>query len=69
MGDGYDMYGARHILQNNIENLTDSQLERLDTLDEKAIEILDDYHDEETRDVWSLRQCVELAHQKSELFA
>lgn len=68
-GDSHLMYGAREVLQNNIENLTDSQLEKLDTLDEKAIELLDNYHGEETRDVWNLRNCVQLAHQKAELFA
>ena len=69
MGDGYEMYGARHILQNNIVQLDDEQLEKLNDLDDAAIELLDNYHGEETRDAWSLRQCVELAHQKAELFA
>jgi hypothetical protein len=63
------MFGTRDILQNNIENLTDSQLERLDILDEKAIELLDNYHGIETSDVLNLRDCVELAHQKEGLFA
>lgn len=70
--DSYEMYGARKILQGEIENLTDSQLERLDVLDEQAMELEDNYHGDGDSDdipVWSLRQCVELAHQKAELFA
>lgn len=68
-GDSDIMNNARIILQKNIENLTDAQLEQLDTLDEKAIELLDNYHGEDTWDVLMLRDCVELAHQKEELFA
>ena len=68
-GDSHLMFGAREILQNQIHDLTDSQLEQLDALDEQAIELLDSYHGKETRDVWNLRNCVELAHQKEELFA
>lgn len=68
--DSYEMLGARKILQAEIENLTDGQLERLDVLDERAIELEDNYHgDSDDIPVWSLRQCVELAHQKMELFA
>ena len=68
-GDSHLMFGAREILQNQIRDLTDDQLEQLDTLDEQAIELLDNYHGKETHDVWNLRQCVELAHQKEGLFA
>lgn len=68
-GDSHLMFGVREILQNQIRDLTDNQLEELDALDEQAIELLDDYHGKETRDVWNLRNCVELAHQKMELFA
>ena len=68
-GDSFLMFGARDILQNQILNLTDAQLEKLDALDEKAIELDDNYHGEETSDVLNLRDCVELAHQKAEIFA
>lgn len=68
-GDSFLMFGARDILQKHIQNLTDEQLEKLDELDDKAIELLDDYHGKETIDVMNLRECVELAHQKAELFA
>ena len=68
--DSYEMYGARKVLQDLIKDFTDRQLEKLDVLDERAIELEDNYHgDSDDIPVWSLRQCVELAHQKMELFA
>ena len=70
--DSYEMLGVRKILQDKIENFTDDQLEKLDALDEIAIDLSDNYHNDSRNasiPVWSLYQCVELAHQKMELFA
>jgi hypothetical protein len=68
--DSYEMLGARQVLQDLIEDFTDKQLEKLDVLDERAIELEENYHgNSDDIPVWSLRQCVELAHQKVELFA
>ena len=63
-GDSHEMLGAREILQRQIRDLSDSQIEKLHTLDEKAIELLDNYDGKDTWDVSMLRDCVELAHQK-----
>lgn len=68
--DSYEMLGAREILQSKIKNFTDEQLDKLEILDEIAIDLSDNYHgNSNDTPVWSLRQCVELAHQKAELFA
>ncbi len=63
-GEGHLMQGNREYLEKWKGLLSSEQISELVAVDTRAKELLNNYHGEETIDVWNLRNTVDIAFEK-----